>query len=348
MKSSRFLSILACSLLLCLSAYVSRANTVPNSALPAEHQRGLEQTLLTFPEWFLVFSPNEYAQYIAHEPASQFPFFGHIGQFWKSYRAVTNEASAQNLNPNPGYHLMVMVIGISTTVEYTIKSAYETLIGRIAEACAGGVTQEDQFAAKVAQDYVDFIRINPWYEYAYADKLRGLWSETSWTGKNMLRKWERKFALSTEYSVKMIYAKLIKLGTKSIYDAPLPVTGVVTDATPSGSPQMPHLQVLNKLETGATAITIPRYEAFTFYAKNIAAQGINFQEIAGNREFILVSVLASKQWKPANNQRVLFSQPILTQNDKQRYAFLIPVSQLASSLREWNQTSIEIEHVFDY
>ena len=44
--------------------------------------------------------------------------------------------SAQNLNPNPGYHLMVMVIGVSTTVEYALKSAYETLIGRLTEASA--------------------------------------------------------------------------------------------------------------------------------------------------------------------------------------------------------------------
>ena len=40
------------------------------------------------------------------------------------------------------------------------------------------------------RDYVDFIRIYPWYEYAYADKLKGLWHETSWSGNNMLRKWE--------------------------------------------------------------------------------------------------------------------------------------------------------------
>lgn len=325
-----------------------RTGTESKSALSPEHQRGLEQTLLTFPEWFLVFSPNEYANFIARQPASQFPFYGHLGQFWQSYRAVSTEASAQNLPPNPGYHLMVMVIGVSTTIEYALKSAYETLLGRLTEASASVMTQEDIYAAKVAQDYVDFIRINPWYEYAYADKLRSLWSETSWTGTNMLRKWERKFALTTEYSAKMIYAKLIKLGTKSIYDAPLPVTGVVTDAAPMSTAQLPHLQILSRLGTGATAITIPRYEAFTLYARNIAAQGINFQEIAGNRDFILVSVLGPKQWRPSDKQRVLFAQPILTQNDKQRYAFLIPVHQLASSLREWDQAQIEIEHVFDY
>ncbi|TXI92741.1 MAG: hypothetical protein E6Q34_06120 [Burkholderiaceae bacterium] len=348
MKSSRLFTILSCALLLCVSVYSTQARTASKSALPAEHQRGLEQTLLTFPEWFLVFSPHEYASFIAHERASDFPFYGHIGQFWQSYRAVSKEASAQNLNPNPGYHLMVMVIGVSTTVEYALKSAYETLIGRLTEASASGPTEEDHYAAKVARDYVDFIRIYPWYEYAYADKLKGLWHETSWSGNNMLRKWERKFALSTEYLAKMIYAKMIMLGTKSIYDAPLQMTGVVTDKAPTIDPQLPHLKVLSQLESGQSVIVIPRYEAFTTYSRNLAKQGLNFEDIAGNREFILVSVLATKNWKPANNSRLLFSQVILTQPDQQRFALLVPVNQLATSLRDWDLAQVEVEHVFDY
>ena len=45
----------------------------------------------------------------------------------------------------------------------------------------------------------------------------------------------------------MIYAKMIMLGTKSIYDAPLPMTGVVTDKAPTIDPQLPHLKVLSQL-----------------------------------------------------------------------------------------------------
>ena len=48
---------------------------------PPEHVRGVEQTFLTYPEWFLVFSPAEYAAFVRHAPPSQFPFLGHIGQF---------------------------------------------------------------------------------------------------------------------------------------------------------------------------------------------------------------------------------------------------------------------------
>ena len=39
---------------------------------------------------------------------------------------------------NGGYHLMVMVIGSSTTVEYALKGVYEHTIGRLAEATVSG------------------------------------------------------------------------------------------------------------------------------------------------------------------------------------------------------------------
>ena len=50
----------------------------------AEHVRGVEQTLLTYPEWFLVFSPYEYGEFIAANSTSRFPYYGHIAQFWES------------------------------------------------------------------------------------------------------------------------------------------------------------------------------------------------------------------------------------------------------------------------
>ena len=47
----------------------------PRSAAvaPPEHVRGVEQTYLTFPEWFLVFSPDEYAAFTKDHPPSEFP-----------------------------------------------------------------------------------------------------------------------------------------------------------------------------------------------------------------------------------------------------------------------------------
>ena len=47
---------------------------------PVEHVRGADQTYLTFPEWFLVHSPAEYAAHVKQHAPSDFPFWGHIGQ----------------------------------------------------------------------------------------------------------------------------------------------------------------------------------------------------------------------------------------------------------------------------
>ena len=313
-----------------------------------EQVRGVEQTLLTYPEWFLVFSPYEYGEFIADNAPSKFPFYGHIGQFWEGYKSVFDETRRRGLDLNPGYHLMIMVIGTSTTVEYALKSAYEMLVGRLAETLMSQPTPEDRYAATVAQDYVRFIRVLPWYEYDFGAKLGGLWRQTSLTGPDLLRKWERKFALTSEYLVKMGYAKLIKLGTRSIYEQPLMVTAVVTQPPPQTSAALPDLKILRPLPEGAALVTVPRYEAFMTYAQALADQGVDFKEIAGNNSFILVSVLAPGEWTPAGPATALMSQPLLTRPGIRRVVMVMPVSHLAAALREWKAAKLQIEHVYDY
>jgi len=313
-----------------------------------EHVRGLEQTLLTYPEWFLVFSPHEYAEFTATRPPSRFPWYGHLGQFWEGYAAVTAETQRRELAPNPGYHLMIMVIGVSTSVEYALRSAYEMLVGRMTEMLAAQPTAEDRYAARVAKEYVDFIRVLPWYEFDFAARLRGLWTETGLWGEAPLRKWERKFALTTEYAIKMLYGRLIGLGTQNVYEAPLLVTAVVTRPVPAPDPRLPELKILQALPDGRALVTVPRYEAFTAYAQALAARGQHFEEIAGNSSFILVSLHARSDWKPPAETPALFTQPILTQAGRQRVVLMVPVSNLAAQLRQWPAAGLQVEHVFDY
>jgi len=72
-----------------LALLCARAARALEPVTPPEHRRGAEQTFLTFPEWFLVHSPAEYAAYVSSHQPSGFPFWGHVGQFWRSYAAVT-------------------------------------------------------------------------------------------------------------------------------------------------------------------------------------------------------------------------------------------------------------------
>jgi hypothetical protein len=321
----------------------------PAPVTPKEHQRGAEQTFLTFPEWFLVFSPAEYAAFVKHGPPSEFPFIGHIAQFWQNYAAVTEATKPYPFNL--GYHVMIVVIGTSTTVEYAIRSVYETLIGRPAEFTrTHGMTDEEKFAARVAQDYVDFIRVYPWYEYDFRDKLAGVWRESSLSGPDALRKWERKYALSSEYGAKAVYGWLIKKATKAAYDTPIPVTAVLLDRLPNGIGQeLPQLRPLQRFADGSVLVTVPRYDDFMKYAIALAKRGVSFREIAGNRSAILISVLTARTWEPAiGDLHVLFSQPIITQPSTKRVALVVPVAALASTLNRVIAQGGQIEHVFDY
>jgi len=293
-----------------------------------------------------VHSPAELAQFLSVQRApSEFPWGGHIAQFWQGYRCVAHETRDQPFNA--GYHLMVSVIGTSTTVEYGLRAAYESTVGRLAEATSDGMpTPEDQLGARVAEAYVDFIRVDPWYLFDFVGPLRELWSETPALGPNLLRKWERRYALSTEYIVKAIYGRLIGLGTAASYEAARPDTVVLLDGLPPSVAEMRTLNVLALAARGQALVAVPRYAAFRDHALLLARGGANFVEIAGNRGEILLSLRVPDSWSAAPAQtRVLFEQPILTRPGTKRVALVVRVAQLASVLRA---LGARVEHIYDY
>jgi hypothetical protein len=356
---------LACALVTAGSTF---AQAAPEPLTPPEHRRGEEQTYLTFPEWFLVHSPAEFAAWLQRDgcaaPPSGLPYFTHIGQFWTSY-AVVSDAAAKVGKVNFGYHVMVIVIGTSTSVEYLLKGAYENTVGRLTEAARSAPVAEDCVAAAVAQDYVDFIRIEPWYRYDFMKALHQLWNTPPRatpppTTGDAVRHWERRFALSAEYLGKAAYAWLIGLATGAAYDPALPNTVVVTDRDPGpsvgGAPEMKRLAPPQP--DGATLVSLPRYQAFTPHAQALAAQGLNFREIAGNRGHLLASlwlregVDAASVIEPPGGDglltQVLLEQPILTLPGTRRVLLRVPVSALAQSLRDWAKAGTQVEHLYDF
>jgi hypothetical protein len=194
---------------------------------PAKDIRPADQTFLTFPEWYLVFSPEEQAQYYTHSTSTTFPFMTHTAQIWESYKIV-NDQLKDNFPPNDGYHLMIRVIGVSASVEYSVKEWYETVVGRMTDTHAP-LTDEDRFNAKFTRDYVDFINDLPWYQFDFAKSLNELWTTTSFFGGNIGRKLERRYMLTSELMIKYAYAKLIGLGTQQVYDEALLTTAVVLE-----------------------------------------------------------------------------------------------------------------------
>lgn len=315
----------------------------------AEYARSEDQTYLTLPEWYIVYSAEEYAAFVADRPPSGFPYFSAIGQFWQSYYdvcAVTRERYAFN----GGYHLLLGVIGTSFTVENIVKGIYENTVGRVTELVSSdALTDEDAYARQVAAEYGAFLHMTPWYEFPFTDKLSGLWRETSFWGPNIVRKAERKAALSVEYGSKAIYAWLIKLGTQSVYDAAdLEIGARVTGLPPDIAQQEPQVRVISQDDSRTAMIILPRYESFSEIVPRLAREGVQFTTIAGN-DVILLTVIAPHGWQyNLDGGDAIFAMPILTQPDRQRIAVSVPVASLHRVLLSLDGQPVILEHIYDY
>jgi hypothetical protein len=340
----------AVALLLTVESFATAEITGAESEVPIESRRGVEQTLLTYPEWFLVHSPAEYAALVNHRPAHEFPFLAHIGQIWSSYSAVTGEQVRAGYPMNFGYHLMICVIAASTTVEYAIRSGYENVMGRVSWALSAETpTSEDIFGAAVAQDYVDFIRHEPWYLYNFTSKLIDLWRDTPIWEPNPIRKIERRYALTTEYLMKALYGKIIERATRATYSPALMTTEVVVDHVPPPLPPALNVTLIKKLNDGRALVSLPRYFDFRIAATELAKQEIHLTDIAGNTSVILVTVWANDESKiDRTNNRILFAQPLLTMPGKRRIALLIPISKVSAFLLAAPENGMQVEHVYDY
>ncbi|MEO7212819.1 hypothetical protein [Mucilaginibacter sp.] len=317
----------------------------PHPATPQKDVRPTDQTFLTYPEWFLVFSPKEQADYFEQHTSTSFPYTNHIDQLWNGYGVVYDQIKG-NYKFNTGYHIMIMVIGVSTTVEYGIKSFYETTIGRVTDNTH--MTEEDKFNARYMRSYVNFIEATPWYDYNFNAQLSDLWSTTDFFGPHFLRKMERKYYLTTELLVKSGYGWLIKQGTKSAYDEALLNTAVITDGFPAKMTEYPEVKDLIQLSSDSVMMNLPRYADFNPAVCKLALLGVNFKEIAGNNGAIMLTVLSTKPMAPAKDLKVIFTQPIVTKPGLNRIAIVTTVKNLSPVLRELLGKKATIEHVYDY
>jgi hypothetical protein len=294
---------------------------------PKNDCRPADQTFLTFPEWYLVFSPEEQANYFKKHTSSTFPFMSHTAQIWESYKIVNNQIKG-NFPTNKGYHFMIWVIGSSASVEYATKAWYETIIGRITDTYEVK-TEEDKFNSKFTQEYVDFIKNKPWYEFDFKSHLKYLWTSVPFNHDNFLRQLERKYMLTSELLVKYTYGQLIGLGTKQVYGEALPTTAVVL-----GNDSLQYL---------------PRYDRFANAATELSKKGHVFKEIAGNNSAILLTILVpSDHLINIENTNIVFVQPISSDQAMRRIVLATPVTYLSSLLKQLESKKIKVEHVFDY
>lgn len=308
-----------------------------------------EKSYLTFPEWYIVYTSQDYANYIARNYPSGFGYFRSVSEFWTSYCAV-NRLVAPRYDFNAGTHLMIYVIGISHTVEYLIKGLYENTIGRVSEFFAPTpATDEDLFARKYAHDYGQWLNTVPWYDFAFAERLSEFWNTVPFAGPGPVRKAERRFATSAELGVKAAYGWLISGGTETVYEpAQLEIYALMRGLPIDTAPIDRRIELVESFRDGSQLVKFPRYQPFTEIVQKLGATNASFLEIGGNSN-ILISLTAPDNWTPPDDvPPVLFETQILSGAGGKRVGLSVPVSLLLDVVRKIGASGAQVEHIYDY
>ncbi|HEX5065530.1 MAG TPA: FAD-binding oxidoreductase [Myxococcota bacterium] len=309
-----------------------------------DYQRPEDQTYLTLPEWTIVYSADEVAA-AAREGRrpSDFPWFASVGRFWDVYGTVRRETRGR-YPANWTYRTMIGVIGVSYTAEYVAKGLYENSFGRVSEWIGGTDTDEDRFAAEVAEDYSAFLHHTPWYAYPFTKRLRELWSWERLTNGGGFRGFERRMSLSTELVLKAGWGALLGLTTGEPE-----ASEVVAWTRPFDGQELPEgIRALDSPAEDARLLAIPRYEPFTASVTQLARQGVEFVEISGNREIVMTAI-GPADWKlSAVGGRVIGEWPQLLEPGRKRVAIALPVQQLPAVIRDLESEGAQVEHLYDY
>jgi len=329
------------------SVPASRAPAVAPPDGVAGYTRAEAFTYLTLPEWFIVYSTDEYAAFIATRRPSTFPYLGSVRQYWGFY----SSACAETKRTHPfetGYHVMLGVIGASFTIESSIRFVYEHTVGTVTEWISSTDTAEDALARQTAREYGAFMHRTPWYEFPFGARLAALWREVPLTGPHMLRKVERRLALTAEYAIKAVYAFVIRKASGAAYAGEDLRIFARVGETPASTLSDPRVKIVEPLGPRRFIVTLPRYEDFTATALALNAKGARFTDIAGN-DVLLITALARRGIPTSFPAAELVSaRPILTDPTMQRLALRVRVGSLGDAVDQLTRAGASIEHLYDY
>jgi hypothetical protein len=336
----------------CRPAATAAASAVHAVTLPAIDEAGYRRkennTFFTFPEWYIVYSFEDFGRFLDRSSESHFDYLGHIFGFWRSFCTI-NRAVPPTGESLVDVKTMIYVIGISYSTEYAIKGFYENTIGRVFEWIRGEArTPQDEFARAVLQDYAGFLYTIPWYKYPFREKLDGLMAITKPT-PSPLRTWERDFALGTEYYLKVGYASLIqKALDASNDDEPRAIMFVVATLPPDVLAKDPRIKSIRALTPQWQLVQAPRYKELTEILQSLLDQGYGLAEIAGNHE-ILITVIAPDAAKlDIKDTTELFSLELDARPGFRRAGVRARIDRLVEINRDLKTKGAAIEHFYDY
>lgn len=296
----------------------------------SEHHRPETRTLLTYPEWHIVYAYEGYAETLTNSAPHSFPFSKAVFGFWSSLCALTQEADKLG-EIGVGIKSTIYTIGVSFTFEMAIKAFYEESLGRLFSLTSHSV--QDDIERDMAHEYARFLNQTPWYKFDF-----DAWQDTlSAAPKPSLRAWERFIILSIEWKVKAAYAKLIAKAVDSV--GPDETTMLIAY---SGA-----VEIGQKVRsTGDVNISkVDRYRAFTDEIQAKLGQDLTILEIAGNDQ-ILISVVGQNYGSQSDFQ-VIYETKRIGFEDK-RFLLLIQIPSLITTSRKIQEQGAKVEHIYDY
>lgn len=311
-----------------------------------EDPRGQERTFLSFPEWYIVYSAQEYAEFVAagHFP-DEFPYFDAIGQYWD---AVDYSRALAGGTVDDNTETVLKVIGISFTVENVLIGAYEKTIGRVSSILnARRKTAEDWYTDQVAKEYGEFLLQTPWYEFAYDRALPGLWSTWGWSSMT-IRGMERRAIYTVGYSIKGAYGALIKKATKTqLGSASLTTRFTVSGISADALSEIEGITEVIDNQDGTVSAEGARYRAFVRLARALSYTKASFVSIQGH-DRIMLTLLTRADDPCVAGEEIAFSMPILTSEDLSRVAIVTPVNELTALIDRAVACGAALEHIYDY
>lgn len=312
----------------------------------SDYQRPEESTYLTYPEWAIVYAAREYAGFVAGRRESGFPYWAYVGRFWQDYATMIRASSAYPFNGE--YHLMLVVIGTSHTIEHVLQWAYENTIGRLTEWTSGQPTAADGYLAATAAEYAAFLDQVPWYEFPYAGKRAGLLDLEKPGADDAIRTTERKAAYGLAYTIKQVYADLIRAGLAAS-SAPAELDIHVWAKGPVGEAVRGEADTALELDFGAdgAVFVTKRYQVFTDMIPRLIAKGVSFVEIGGNDE-ILMTVLSNAEIEAPAGTALLFSYEVPAEPALRRTGLVARVDALHIAIPTLTAKAARLEHVYDY
>ena len=308
-----------------------------------------EKSYLTFPEWYIVYASQDYANHIAQQRPSSFAYFTAATEFWTSYCKV-NRVAAARYPFNFGTQVMIYVIGVSHSAEFIVKGVYENTLGRLFEWFAPErPVDEERFAQSFTHDYGQWLNTTPWYDFDFWGRLKNLWSDVPTSGDGLLRKWERRLVLSAELLFKSGYGAMIGGGTNAAYaPAQLEIRAVVAGQAAA----LAALDTRNRIEKdfgdGTVLAVIPRYQPFTEIALKLATTPMRFIEVGGNHRMFM-SLRVKDEWKtPQTFPVAMFEVSVLAPGGGRRIGLDVPIADVLSTIAAAQSSGAVVEHVYDY